>query len=75
MFFAYMLQVPSDLEVGYVPMSFGGAYPGLFLFTNPSRFIRPVKNISIPSEDSNDVELIGPFEQVNVDAIVYSLTL
>ncbi|KNA10898.1 hypothetical protein SOVF_140060 [Spinacia oleracea] len=59
--------VPSDLEVGYVPMSFGGAYPGLFLFTNPSRFIRPVKNISIPSEDSNDVELIGPFEQVYLE--------
>lgn len=52
--------------MGYVPLSFGGAYPGLFLFTNPSRFIRPVRNISIPSEDNSDIELIGPFEQVNM---------
>jgi len=59
-----MLQIPDDLEVGYVPLSFGGAYPGLFLFTTPSRFIRPVRNISIPPGDSNDIELIGPFEQV-----------
>ncbi|XP_010670529.2 DNA-directed RNA polymerase I subunit 2 isoform X2 [Beta vulgaris subsp. vulgaris] len=59
--------VPNDLEVGYVPLSFGGAYPGLFLFTNPSRFIRPVKNISIPPEDSNNIELLGPFEQVYME--------
>lgn len=42
----------------------GGAYPGLYLFTSPSRFVRPVRNISIPSEGSDDIELIGPFEQV-----------
>lgn len=59
--------IPADLEVGYVPLSFGGAYPGLFLFTSPSRFVRPVRNISIPSEDSNNIELIGPFEQVYMD--------
>ncbi|GAB4832145.1 DNA-directed RNA polymerase I subunit RPA2 [Ancistrocladus abbreviatus] len=58
--------IPSDMEVGYVPLSFGGAYPGLFLFTSPSRFIRPVRNI-IPSEDSNNIELIGPFEQVYME--------
>ncbi|GFZ02443.1 nuclear RNA polymerase A2 [Actinidia rufa] len=34
--------VPDDLEVGYVPLSMGGAYPGLYLFTSPSRFVRPV---------------------------------
>ncbi|CAN1190368.1 DNA-directed RNA polymerase I subunit 2 [Linum perenne] len=56
--------IPDDLEVGYVPLSMGGAYPGLYLFTSPSRFIRPVKNISIPPEDGRDIELIGPFEQV-----------
>ncbi|KAH9621352.1 hypothetical protein KSS87_023266 [Heliosperma pusillum] len=58
------LEIPSDMEVGYVPLSFGGAYPGLFLFTNPSRFIRPVRNISIVPEDGSNTELIGPFEQV-----------
>ncbi|KAF2300843.1 hypothetical protein GH714_017757 [Hevea brasiliensis] len=56
--------IPDDLEVGYVPLSLGGAYPGLYLFTSPSRFIRPVRNISIPTEDSQNIELIGPFEQV-----------
>ncbi|XVF00183.1 hypothetical protein REPUB_Repub03eG0263200 [Reevesia pubescens] len=56
--------IPDDLEVGYVPLSLGGTYPGLYLFTSPSRFIRPVRNISIPSVDGKDIELIGPFEQV-----------
>ncbi|GAV81142.1 RNA_pol_Rpb2_6 domain-containing protein/RNA_pol_Rpb2_7 domain-containing protein/RNA_pol_Rpb2_2 domain-containing protein/RNA_pol_Rpb2_1 domain-containing protein/RNA_pol_Rpb2_3 domain-containing protein/RNA_pol_Rpa2_4 domain-containing protein [Cephalotus follicularis] len=56
--------IPDDLEVGYVPLSMGGAYPGLYLFTSPSRFIRPVKNISLPPEESQNIELIGPFEQV-----------
>lgn len=58
------LQIPDDLEVGYVPLSFGGAYPGLYLFTNPSRFARPVRNISAPVDESQNIELIGPFEQV-----------
>lgn len=39
----------------------GGSYPGLYLASCPARFIRPVKNTSIPS---NNIELIGPFEQV-----------
>lgn len=56
--------IPDDLEIGYVPFSFGGAYPGLYLFTSPSRFIRPVKNICIPSKSERNIELIGPFEQV-----------
>lgn len=61
-----MSQIPEDLEVGYVPLSMGGAYPGLYLFTIPSRFVRPVKNISIPSIEDQNIELIGPFEQVNM---------
>ncbi|XP_075644883.1 DNA-directed RNA polymerase I subunit 2 [Castanea sativa] len=56
--------IANDLEVGYVPLSLGGAYPGLYLFTSPARFVRPVRNISIPSEESQNIELIGPFEQV-----------
>ena len=51
-------QIPEDLEVGYVPLSLGGAYPGLYLF------VRPVKNhLSVPGGKQN-FELIGPFEQV-----------
>ncbi|QCD85657.1 DNA-directed RNA polymerase I subunit RPA2 [Vigna unguiculata] len=56
--------IPDDMEVGYVPLSMGGAYPGLYLSTSPSRFVRPVKNISIPSNGNENIELIGPFEQV-----------
>ncbi|XP_022951240.1 DNA-directed RNA polymerase I subunit 2 isoform X1 [Cucurbita moschata] len=56
--------IPEDLEVGYVPLSICGAYPGLFLFTSPSRFVRPVRNLSISSEENLNIELIGPFEQV-----------
>ncbi|XP_074576381.1 DNA-directed RNA polymerase I subunit 2-like [Curcuma longa] len=56
--------IPEDLEVGYVPLSFGGAYPGLYLFTNPSRFIRPVRNLAHVNDGGNDIELIGSFEQV-----------
>ncbi|XP_057512006.1 DNA-directed RNA polymerase I subunit 2 isoform X1 [Actinidia eriantha] len=59
--------VPDDLEVGYVPLSMGGAYPGLYLFTSPSRFVRPVRNISVPAGGNNDIELIGPFEQVYME--------
>ncbi|KAG5227736.1 DNA-directed RNA polymerase [Salix suchowensis] len=56
--------IPDDMEVGYVPLSIGGAYPGLYISTYPSRFIRPVRNISIPCDEGQDIELIGPFEQV-----------
>lgn len=59
--------IPYDLEVGYVPLSIRGAYPGLYLFTSASRFVRPVRNISVPSEESRDTELIGPFEQVYME--------
>ncbi|KAF9594003.1 hypothetical protein IFM89_026715 [Coptis chinensis] len=57
--------IPDDLEVGYVPLSVGGAYPGLYLFSSPSRFVRPV--ISLNAEKNHDIELIGPFEQVYME--------
>ncbi|TVU32185.1 hypothetical protein EJB05_23907 [Eragrostis curvula] len=58
--------IPEDLEVGYVPLTLGGAYPGLYLFTNPARFVRPVRNlISLPDGKQN-IELIGPFEQARL---------
>uniref|UniRef100_A0A0D9XL29 DNA-directed RNA polymerase n=1 Tax=Leersia perrieri TaxID=77586 RepID=A0A0D9XL29_9ORYZ len=55
--------IPEDLEVGYVPLSLGGAYPGLYLFTNPARFLRPVKSLLGLSDGGPSIELIGPFEQ------------
>ncbi len=39
----------------------GGQFPGMFLFTTPSRMMRPVLNLATGTE-----ELIGSFEQVGV---------
>lgn len=51
--------VPATLEVCYIPESAkGGAFPGLFLFTDPCRMLRPVVNLS-----AGQVELIGPMAQ------------
>jgi DNA-directed RNA polymerase I subunit RPA2 len=36
-------------------------FPGIFLATTPSRFVRPVKNL-----ESGGIEFIGPLEQVNL---------
>ncbi|KZV18470.1 hypothetical protein F511_18038 [Dorcoceras hygrometricum] len=61
------IQIPVDLEVGYIPLSMGGAYPGLYLFTSASRFVRPVRNIVTSPDMSDSIELIGPFEQVYME--------
>lgn len=50
--------IPVELEVGFVPNSNGGQYPGLFLFLGPSRMLRPVKFIPLQKPD-----YVGPFEQ------------
>ncbi|THH31929.1 hypothetical protein EUX98_g2298 [Antrodiella citrinella] len=54
--------VPMDLEIGYVPTSTGGQYPGLFLFASRSRMMRPVKYLANGKDDQ-----IGSFEQVYMD--------
>jgi DNA-directed RNA polymerase I subunit RPA2 len=50
--------IPLELEIGYVPESRGGQYPGLYLFSQQARMIRPVKYLPLDKEDQ-----IGPFEQ------------
>ena len=45
--------------MGYVPLSMGGTYPGLYLSTSPSRFVRPVKNLSVSSNGSENIEHTG----------------
>lgn len=50
--------IPRELEIGHVPTSNGGLYPGLYLFTDPSRMVRPVRYIS-----SDKLDYVGPFEQ------------
>ena len=57
--------VPLDLEIGYVPISKGGQYPGLYLFSTRARMMRPVRYIANGRDDS-----IGPFEQVYMDIAV-----
>lgn len=54
--------IPLDLEIGYVPVSKGGQYPGLYLFTSRARMMRPVK--FLPNHRTDHV---GPFEQVYMD--------
>lgn len=57
--------VPPTLEIGLVPNIPCGQYPGLFLFTTPSRMMRPVTNMA-----TNTTELVGSFEQVYLDIAV-----
>lgn len=50
--------VPLQLEVGYVPPSNGGSYPGIFLASKPARMVRPVKYLPLQKQD-----FVGPHEQ------------
>lgn len=59
------LKIPKTLEIGYVPPSRGGQYPGLFLFTQQSRMTRPVKYLPTSNED-----WVGPFEQVYMNIAI-----
>jgi DNA-directed RNA polymerase I subunit RPA2 len=54
-----MYGVPLELEIGFVPPTVGGQYPGLFMFTSPCRMVRPVKYLITGTKD-----YVGPFEQV-----------
>jgi len=57
--------VPLDLEIGFVPKSKAGQYPGLYLFSSRARMMRPVKYLENNRNDS-----IGSFEQVYMDIAV-----
>ena len=50
--------VPVELELGYVPPSNGGSYPGLYMSSQASRMVRPVKYLPLGKED-----FVGTFEQ------------
>ncbi|KAF7504758.1 DNA-directed RNA polymerase I subunit RPA2 [Endocarpon pusillum] len=50
--------IPLELEIGFVPNSNRGLYPGLFLFSQASRMMRRVKYLPLDKPD-----YIGPFEQ------------
>lgn len=57
--------LPVDLEVGYVPPTTSGQYPGLFLFGGRSRMMRPVRYLPLDKED-----IVGPFEQIYMNIAV-----
>ncbi|KAJ5298875.1 uncharacterized protein N7443_006995 [Penicillium atrosanguineum] len=50
--------VPRGLEIGYVPNSNGGQYPGIYMFSQAARMYRPVKYLALDKTD-----YVGPFEQ------------
>jgi DNA-directed RNA polymerase I subunit RPA2 len=51
-------RVPLELEIGYVPRQKGGQYPGIYISSQASRMIRPVKYLPLEKLD-----FVGPFEQ------------
>ncbi|QPG73218.1 hypothetical protein FOA43_000525 [Brettanomyces nanus] len=57
--------IPLELEIGYVPPSQSGQYPGLYIFGGRSRMVRPVRYIPLNKED-----MVGPFEQVYMNIAV-----
>lgn len=54
--------IPLELEIGFVPNSNRGLYPGLFLFSQASRLMRSVKYLPLNKKD-----YVGPFEQPFMD--------
>ena len=51
-------KIPLELEIGHIPNSKGGLYPGIFLNSSAARMIRPVKYLPLERKD-----FVGPFEQ------------
>lgn len=59
-------EIPQMLEICLVPITKAASqYPGLYIFSTPARFMRPVLNLA-----SNKVEMIGTFEQVYMNIAV-----
>lgn len=50
--------VPVELEIGYIPNTKGGQYPGIYIFSQAARMVRPVKYLPLDKQD-----FVGPFEQ------------
>ncbi|KAG0261299.1 DNA-directed RNA polymerase I subunit rpa2 [Mortierella polycephala] len=54
--------IPLDVELGYVPVSHGGQYPGLYIFSTPARMMRPVRYLA-----NGKTDMVGSFEQVYME--------
>lgn len=65
-----IMKLDPTTEIAYFPMAApdspgGGAYPGIYIFTQPARMIRPVLHLG-----SRKIEWIGPMEQVFFSLLV-----
>ena len=58
----FLHEVPPHLEIVYLPYKRGGTFPGIYLFTQGARMMRPVRQIA-----SKSTELIGTLEQSVLD--------
>lgn len=60
------VKVPFTMEIVLVPKkNVPAQYPGLYLFTNAARMMRPVMNLA-----ANKIEYIGTFEQIYLNVCV-----
>jgi DNA-directed RNA polymerase I subunit RPA2 len=62
--------MPPLTEIVAVPVSRGGLYPGLYIWTTPSRLMRPVSYLSGADGTVPVRDCIGSFEQVYLDIAV-----
>ena len=58
-------KVPPELEIGYIPNSNKGQYPGVYMGSTAARMYRPVKYLPLDKRD-----FVGPFEQVYMSIAV-----
>lgn len=54
-------KIPSHLEVVHIPYQRGATFPGLSLFTETARMMRPVRHLATKS-----LVLVGSLEQHNM---------
>ena len=50
--------IPRELEIGYIPTSSGGQYPGVYMYSTPARMYRPVNYLPL-----DKLDFVGPLEQ------------
>jgi DNA-directed RNA polymerase I subunit RPA2 len=51
-------RVPRELEIGFLPVTNGGQYPGIYMFSGTARMFRPVKYLPL-----DGLDYVGPLEQ------------
>ena len=54
--------VSPDFEVAHIPYERGGPYPGIYIFTQAARMMRPVLQMETGAR-----ELIGTLEQIDLN--------